>query len=149
MRLKTALPVKKRNFREKEVVAYKPPAPTCGEDADFIPKELADCAKKALNEANENVRDAGEYISDSSRPYAAIALGATKGVGLGATVMGASLVGGTALLGRQALSDTKTVSNRLGAGAAAAESELEAQTIAYITGDNRRPPSKGVSTCPF
>jgi hypothetical protein len=73
---------------------------------------------------------------------------AAGGVGLGLATVGTSAVVGSAMLGRQAFTDSKRVANRAGAAAQAASSELEAQTIAYITGDNRVV-SSGGSTCPF
>ena len=140
----------KRNFREKEIVPYKSPEEVCGsKGGDFFPKELTDCAKKAIDEAKLAGAMTQEYISEASRPYGQIALGAAAGVGVGSTVLVASTVGATALVGMQALSDSKRVANRAGAAAARASSELEEQTIAYITGDNRAPPSKGGLTCPF
>ena len=150
----------KRNFREKEIYVPTKTEPTkCEDQSDFFPKELQECAAKAQADAAA----AAGYIEESASPYGQIALGTAAGIGaagvgagvgvVGSVVGGAATVGtvavvGTAMLGHQALSDSKRVANRAGAAASAAGSELEAQTIAYITGDNRVAPSGGL-TCPF
>ena len=140
----------KRNFREKEIVTYKKPEPGCpSTDTDLVPKEITDCAKKAAAASAAAAGDVGEYIAESSRPYGQIALGAAEAGAAGTGLILASTVGATALVGMQALSDTKRISSRAGAAAARASSALEAETIAYITGDNRAPPSSGGATCPF
>jgi len=147
----------KRNFREKEIYVPKKPDDQCGKPIDFLPKELTDCANKALIEADAAKDAALGYAADSARPYENIALGAAAGVGggalaigAGATVIGASVVGGSAMLAHQALSDSRTVANRAGAAANRASNQLEAETIAYITGDNRVDPDPNASlTCPF
>jgi len=139
----------KRNFREKEL--YVPTKPEdCSKPVDFLPKELTDCAKKAEKAAENAANAIMGYASDTAAPYENIALGAAAGVGLGATAIGASVVGGTAMLANQALSDSRTVANRAGAAATRASSQLEQETIAYITGDNRveSDPNAGL-TCPF
>lgn len=159
----------KRNFREKELyVPIKPEssASKCDDQTDFIPKGLKECAAKAQADA---AAVAG-YVEESAQPYGQIALGAAAGMGAGGAMaaggvaggasmagsglgaglatVGTSAVVGSAMLGRQAFTDSKRVANRAGAAAQAASSELEAQTIAYITGDNRVV-SSGGSTCPF
>jgi hypothetical protein len=140
----------KRNFREKEIYKPKPKPDECGKPVDFLPKELTDCAKKADRAAEEAANAALGYISDSAAPYENIALGAAAGVGIGATVMGASVIGGGAMLANQALTDTKNIANRAGTAANRAESQLEQETIAYITGDNRVDPDPNAQlTCPF
>ena len=150
----------KRNFREKELYVPKPVAETCG-PTDFFPKELSDCARKALNAAEDAGEAALGYAADSARPYENIALGTAMGVGLGvgtaaggitlgaATVAG-SVAGGAGMLAYQGLSDSRTLANRGGAAAARAGSQLEQETIAYITGDNRVDPDPNAKlTCPF
>lgn len=144
----------KRNFREKEIYVPKKPDDQCGKPVNFLPKELTDCATKAINSAEDAAEAALGYAADSARPYENIALGAAAGVaggvGIGATIVGASVIGGGAMLAHQALSDSRTVANRAGAAADRAGSQLEAQTIAYITGDNRVDPDPDATLgCPF
>jgi len=157
----------KRNFREKEIyIPTKEEPASCADQSDFVPKGLKDCAAKAAAAAT-----AGQnYLAESAGPYGQIAMDASAGFGaagdqlsaggsgaLGslsggingaASTFAATTVTSTKLLGRQALSDAKSVQNRAGAAAEAAASELESQTIAYITGDNRVQ-SSGGQTCPF
>jgi hypothetical protein len=140
----------KRNFREKEIYVPKPRTDDCAKPVDFFPKELTDCAKKAEKAAEDAANATLGYISDSSTPYQNIALGAAAGVGLGATVVGASVIGGGALLANQALSDSRNVANRAGAAANRAATQLEKETVAYITGDNRVDPDPNAEIrCPF
>ena len=152
----------KRNFREKEVAPVGPnkqAACDCNAPAELPHKDS--CASKAARDAVIATNAAAAYASDSAKPYAQIAIGAAEGVGAGAGVavggvalgggiVGASVaIGGRELMG-QALTDTRTLANRAGEASDRAESQLEADTIAYITGDGRKKPPQGTGdSCPF
>jgi hypothetical protein len=57
---------------------------------------------------------------------------------------------GARTIGAQILEDTKKTANRAGEAVDRANSQLEADTIAYITGDGRRKPKAGTGgSCPF
>lgn len=140
----------KRNFREKEIYVPTKKPDECGKPVNFFPKELTDCAAKAEKAAEDAANAAMGYVSDSTAPYQNIVQGAVTAAGVGATVVGASVVGGGALLVNQALTDSRTLANRAGAAANRANSQLEQETIAYITGDNRVDPDPNAQiTCPF
>jgi hypothetical protein len=131
----------KRNFREKEVVCSGPqcnPKTTCKDPVEEDPNSCPgpDVAG-ALNAA-------GQFAADVGGPYAGIiedsAYGVGAGVGmagLGATVAVGSVLAGPVLLGAQAYKDGRSLTNKAGGAAAKAATQLEADTIAYITGDNR------------
>lgn len=131
----------KRNFREKQVVCENgscDPKPTCPADGDGEPSKcLGPDVMGALSAAERNV-------ADSVGPYAEIventAIGVGVGVGVGSAIVAGSLIAGPVMLGARAYSDGRGLVNKGGSLGARAASQLEADTIAYITGDNRRPP---------
>jgi hypothetical protein len=101
------------------------------------------CAKKAL----ARLEGVGEALGGAASPYGAIA--AASGVGVTA-----SIVGGAALLGHQAFSDAKRGVTSAGDAANRLGDQLEADTIAYMTGDGRPKADKRslmdkLTTCPF
>ena len=104
-------------------------------------------AENCGNKALARLQGVGEGIGNAVSPYGAIALG--SGVG----VVG-SIVGGTALLGAQAFSDTKRGIASAEDAANRLSDQLEADTIAYMTGDGRPKPDgrslvDKLTTCPF
>uniref|UniRef100_A0A6C0KXJ3 Uncharacterized protein n=1 Tax=viral metagenome TaxID=1070528 RepID=A0A6C0KXJ3_9ZZZZ len=149
----------KRNFREKAVAKTSLEADLCAPPGDnsFIPKGISDCASKAKNDALLAANSSLAYAADSGKPYGQIALGTAEVIGAGLGVAGAGLgvaaiapVVGAGLLLGQGLSDTRTVANRGGAAANRAEAQLEADTLAYLTGDGRaKADPNAKTTCPF
>ena len=141
----------KRNFREREVVTSKEPdqcAPPG--DGSFLPKEVSECADRATRNALAASNSALLFAEDSAKPYGQIALGTATAMGAGlGTAVAAPVVGAGLLIG-QGLTDSKSVANKAGAAMARAESQLQLDTIAYITGDGRpKPDPNAKSTCPF
>ena len=149
----------KRNFREKAVDKTSMEADLCAPPGDntFIPKGVSDCANKAKKNALLAANSSLAYAEDSAKPYGQIALGTAGVMGAGLGVAGAGLgtaalapVVGAGLLLGQGLSDTRTLANRGGAAADRAGAQLEADTLAYITGDGRpKPDPNAQTTCPF
>jgi len=150
----------KRSFREQEVLDTTADTPDqCAPpgSGSFIPKSVSDCANKAQKAALLAANSSLAYAEDSAKPYGQIALGAAEasGVGLGVAglglgvAVGAPLVGAGLLVG-QGLSDTRSVANKGGAAASRAEAQLEADTLAYITGEGRpKTDPNAAATCPF
>jgi hypothetical protein len=139
----------KRNF-------YKPPKPGPGkkdcpcEVADTSPGAFSvaiDKASQCGDKALARLQGIGEGIGNAASPYGAIALGAGAGVA-------GSVIGGAVLLGSQALSDTKRGIQGAGDTANRVSDQLEADTIAYMTGNGRPKPdtrsiAERLTTCPF
>lgn len=139
----------KRNFRDKQV--REPcengsciPKDTCG------PKDDASGPQCPSLDVNKALSAAEQAISDAASPYGDIientATGVgvgLAGVGVGSSIVAASVIAGPVLLGSQVYKDGRSITNRAGAAAAKASSQLEADTIAYITGDNRAPLQAG------
>ena len=133
----------KRAFYKPKKVPVKPACP-CAEN-DTSPgafgvaiSDAQKCAEKAVS----RLQGVGEGAVEAASPYGAIALGA------GAGVTG-SIVGGAALLGAQAFSDTKRGVTGAADMSARLSDQLEADTVAYITGTGRPKPGKTGLTCPF
>jgi hypothetical protein len=130
----------KRNFRDKQTVCDNgscDPKDTCGpKDDPSGPQCPGPDVKKALSAAEQ-------AISDAASPYGDIIENTAIGVGVGSTIVAGAVIAGPVLLGAQAYRDGRTITNRAGAAAAKASSQLEADTIAYITGDNRSPAQPG------
>ena len=152
----------RKNFREKEIYVPQPMKAECPCDSPdgLIPKGISDCAKKAADAASSGAKSASEYAAESTGPYGKIALASAAGVGAGGAVAVGGLVGGAAIAGTsvavggaalaaQGLSDSKKLANRAGEAANRANSQLEADAIAYITGDGRKKPEGGGDVCPF
>lgn len=153
----------RRNFREKEIYVPQPQAEApcdCNSAGSLVPSAAAQCAKKAAEAASSGAASASSYAAESTGPYGAIALSAASGVGAGASEAGAGLSSGASnaatsvsvgakAFAAQGLTDGRKVANRAGEAAARAESQLEEDAIAYITGDGRKKPQNTGATCPF
>jgi len=119
-------------------------------DSSFVPKSVSDCAAKAQKDALLAANSSLAYAEDSAKPYGQIALGAAGATGAGLGMAVTAPVVGAGLLLSQGLSDSRSLANKGGAAAARAESQLEADTLAYITGDGRpKPDPNAKATCPF
>jgi hypothetical protein len=162
----------KRNFREKEIYVpteIKPAKPCgCDEPGPGVPSEAEKCAQKAKAAAILATNASAAYAAETAKPYGQASLAMAQGVGAGAAQAGAGVAAGGAAvgagaasagtaayvgartIGSQILEDTKKTANRAGEAVDRANSQLEADTIAYITGDGRRKPQAGTgSSCPF
>ena len=152
----------KRNFREKEVyVPVSPKPPVCDCSMPTVPTAVKDCAAKAQASAIKAGNAAASYAAESATPYAQGAMAAAGGVGAGAAIAGGGLVAGATVAGAgvafgarsiagQALTDSKRLANRAGEEMDRAQSQLERDTIAYITGDGRIKKQQGSGeACPF
>jgi hypothetical protein len=164
----------RRNFYDKKLYVptkFESIEAKCNDIGNLLPKELTDCAAKGEKALLSAADKATAYAAESTKPYGMIALAGAEGVrggfgvvgsGLGVAGGGLSMAGGglgTAIqspmiaakaLGSQALSDSYVLANKAGEAAARAETQLEADTIAYLTGDGRpkrNPNAK--ATCPF
>jgi hypothetical protein len=137
----------RRNFREKEVVCTGPgcnPKKTCPTPVE---EEPTSCPGPDVAGA---LSAAGQFAADVTGPYAGIIEDsvANAGNGLGTIGVGTGLVlAGPILLGAQAYKDGRSLTNKAGNAAAKAATQLEADTIAYITGDNRTQVQP--AACPF
>jgi len=126
-------------------------------DSSFVPKSVSDCAAKAQKEALLAANSSLVYAEDAAKPYGQIALGAAGASAAGLGVAGAGLgmavtapVVGAGLLLNQGLSDSRSVVNKGGDAANRAAAQLEADTLAYITGDGRpKADPNARATCPF
>jgi hypothetical protein len=142
----------KRNFRQTlpPPTSTEPDACAAPGDTSFIPKSVSDCANKAEKAALLAANSSLAYAEDSAKPYGQIALGTAETMGAGLGVAVAAPVVGAGLLIGQGLSDTRSLANKGGAAASRAESQLEMDTLAYITGDGRpKPDPNAKATCPF
>jgi len=152
----------KRNFREKEIyVPMNPKPPSCDCSMPTVPAGVKDCAAKAQAAAVKAGSATAAYAAESAKPYAQGALAAAGGVGAGAAIAGGGLVAGTMVAGAgvaygvreisgQALSDSKKLANRAGEEMDRAQSQLERDTVAYITGDGRiKKQQAAAGSCPF
>jgi hypothetical protein len=153
----------RRSFREKQIFVATPENKPCNCDdpGSLVPSAASECAKKAKEAAAGAASGAANYASESTKPYGQAALAGLEGAGAGAAQAGAGVAGGLGTaggaiggagraIGAQALSDSRAVANRAGEAADRAASQLEADTIAYISGDGRskpKPNKKGA--CPF
>lgn len=138
----------KRNFYKPTNTPVKPDCPCADKDKGpgafgVLINKAEQCGNKALNRLQGIAEDAGTAVS----PYGAIALAS------GAGVVG-SVVGGAAMLGSQAFSDTRRGVTSLGDASTRMGDQLEADTIAYMTGNGRPKPdprsiTERLTTCPF
>ena len=132
----------RRNFREKEIVCSGPkcnPKKTCKDPEE--PEEKTCPGPDIMGPLN----GAAAFAADVGGPYAGIVEDTAMGVGAGAAVIGlggaiavGSVLAGPVLLGNQALKDGRSLTNKAGSRMSAASTQLEADTIAYITGDKRQ-----------
>ena len=140
----------RRKFGTQEVMETKPDQCAPPGEGSFVPKSVSDCANKAQKDALLAANSSLAYAEDSAKPYGQIALGAAEATGLGLGVAVAAPLVGAGLIVGQGLSDTRSLANKGGAAASRAESQLEADTLAYITGDGRpKPDPNARATCPF
>ena len=134
----------KRNFREKQTIcqgaACNPPVTSCPPTMD---DSTPSCPGPDVGGA---LSAAGQAAADAASPYGAIIEDSMEGaaagvgvIGLGGAIAVGSVVAGPALLGAQALKDGRSLTNKAGKRMADAGSQLEADTIAYITGEGRAP----------
>jgi len=149
-----------RKFYDKKLfIPTAPKEPDCGCDngGNLIPDALSNCAKKALGSA----KGVGNAMSNAASPYGQAALAGVDTMGQGLNIAGRGVGSGLQMAAMgpviagkvifsQALDDSKAVYNQVGDAANRAENQLEADTLAYISGDGRpKPqPSTGLS-CPF
>lgn len=152
----------RRNFYDKKLFIPTKSTPACGCDEPHLPDPLSACAKKALDSAGNTKNAVQKYAAESTAPYGQAALAGWMSVTGGVDTAGAGIAGGlgqatsgvgVALrsISTQALSDVRSNANRIGEAANRASDQLEADTLAYITG-NGRPKvtrSSGGLTCPF
>lgn len=153
----------RRNFYDKKLYIPTKPTPDCGCDTAKMPDPLSACAKKGLDKLVGAKNAAQKYAAESTAPYGQAALAAFNSVAGGADTAGAGVFGGLnqatsgvgiaiRSIGTQALSDAKSNANSIGEAANRVNQQLEAETLAYITGNGRprvqRSSGAGL-TCPF
>jgi hypothetical protein len=148
----------RRNFYDKKLFIPTKPTPDCGCDTPKLPDPLSACAKKGLDSLTGAKNAAQKYAADSTAPYGQAALAGWKSVVGGADTAGSGFgqaAAGVGIafrsIGTQALSDARSNTNRVGEAANRAQEQLEADTLAYITGDRRPkvPKRAGGLGCPF
>jgi len=152
---------------------------SCDNGSKLVPGPLSQCAQKALDDAKSAENAVQQYAADSAKPYGQAALAGWQSISSGADTADAGInsgisgisggitsgingvssgwnqaTGGVGIalrtIGTQALSDSKANYNRIGDAASRAESQLESDAQAYITGNGLKPAGKGNgSVCPF
>jgi len=146
----------KRNFHRKqeesvcEGKSCEPKKPACNETPE------PSCPGPDWDKMGS---DAEKYVEDTLSPYGDIMEDTASGVGAGAALgVGGLAVGSAVIAGSLGSGGYRTantirmqagnVGKQIGSGMSRAESQLEADTIAYITGDNRTKAAPAQS-CPF